>query len=75
MLIMNFNQLIWLSKMKQYTILIKKKSINYQMISPGKHTYIYKRDNDPEYFKSCKISVNALIKMLIHSCLGSKSDL
>ena len=26
---------------------------------------------DPNYFKKCKISINALIKMLIHACLGS----
>jgi hypothetical protein len=29
------------------------------------------RTRDPTYFKTCKVSVNALIKMLIHSCLGS----
>lgn len=27
--------------------------------------------SDPEYFKKCKISVNAALKMLIHACLGS----
>jgi COP9 signalosome complex subunit 5 len=28
-------------------------------------------DSQPDYFTNCKISVNALTKMLIHACLGS----
>ncbi len=29
------------------------------------------REYDPNYFKNCYISMNAVIKMLVHSCLGS----
>lgn len=28
-------------------------------------------NNEPAFFTSCKISVNAVIKMLVHACLGS----
>ncbi|KAM3139878.1 hypothetical protein pb186bvf_008120 [Paramecium bursaria] len=30
---------------------------------------------DPNYFKKCKISINALIKMLIHACLGKNNEI
>ena len=31
----------------------------------------YDREEDPKYFKNCHISINAVIKMLTHACLGS----